>query len=125
MFVARASPSLSSLICAVLATAGLAAGSSGPIQARQPPRPEAYTLVPATNGAQLRTPDGRIVFEYLTSKPADAPLTSPSVACLHPVNTPSGERVTALAPDDHRHHRGMYLAWSANARCSTSPLPPS
>ena len=95
----------------MLAAAPLAAVSSGPIQARQPPRSEAYTLVPATNGVQLRTPDGRIVFEYLTSKPADAPLTSPSVACFHPVNTPSGERVTALAPDDHRHHRGMYLAW--------------
>jgi Family of unknown function (DUF6807) len=25
--------------------------------------------------------------------------------------TPGGERVSALAPDDHPHHRGMYLAW--------------
>jgi hypothetical protein len=60
---------------------------------------------------QLRTPDGRIVFDYLTRKPAGVNLTSPSVACFHPINTPAGERVTALAPDDHPHHRGMYIAW--------------
>jgi hypothetical protein len=70
-----------------------------------------YTLAPVTNGMQLRTPNGKIVFEYLTKKPPESPLTSPSVACFHPLNTPSGERITALAPDDHLHHRGMYLAW--------------
>ena len=70
-----------------------------------------YTLTPVAHGMQLKTPGGRVVLEYMTSKPADVPLTSPSVACFHPVNTPSGERVTALAPDDHPHHRGIYLAW--------------
>jgi len=70
-----------------------------------------YRLTATAHGSQLSTGDGRIVFEYLTSKPEDVPLTSPSVACFHPVNTPSGERLTALAPDDHPHHRGMYVAW--------------
>lgn len=70
-----------------------------------------YTLTPVTHGMQLKTPDDRVVLEYMTNKPADVPLTSPSVACFHPVNTPSGEPVTAIAPDDHPHHRGMYLAW--------------
>lgn len=70
-----------------------------------------YTLGPVPDGMELRTPDGRSVFTYLTRKPAGVPLTSPSVACFHPVLTPSGERVTALAPDDHPHHRGIYLAW--------------
>ena len=80
--------------------------------ARQAPV-AAYTLTPAAYGMQLKTPDGRLVFEYMTKKPpmAEVPLTSPSVACFHPVLTPSGERVTALAPDDHPHHRGLYLAW--------------
>jgi hypothetical protein len=68
-----------------------------------------YTLEPAPFGMQLKTPDGRVVFEYLTKKPDG--LTSPSAACFHPVNTPTGERVTSLAPDDHPHHRGMYIAW--------------
>ena len=71
----------------------------------------AYTLSPVTYGMQLKTPDGRVVFEYLTVKPDGTPLTSPSAACFHPVNTPSGERVTSLGPDDHPHHRGVYLAW--------------
>ena len=73
----------------------------------------AYTLAPVTYGMQLKTPDGRVVFDYMTKKPpmSEVALTSPSVACFHPVLTPSGERVTALAPDDHPHHRGIYLAW--------------
>jgi hypothetical protein len=70
-----------------------------------------YSLTPVANGMQLKTPDGRVVFEYLTSKPPDSGLTSPSAACFHPVNTPSGERVTNLAPDDHPHHRGIWLGW--------------
>ena len=96
----------------VLAIGAAAAISSAPA-ARQAPSDRAYTLAPVTYGMQLKTPDGRVVFEYMTKKPpmSEVPLTSPSVACFHPVMTPSGERVTALAPDDHPHHRGIYLAW--------------
>ena len=74
----------------------------------------AYTLTPTTYGMQVKTPDDRVVFEYLTKKPEDVGLTSPSAACFHPVNTPSGERVTALAPNDHPHHRGIFLGWQAS-----------
>jgi Methane oxygenase PmoA len=70
-----------------------------------------YTLSPVENGMQLKTPDGRVVFEYLTKKPANSGMTSPSAACFHPVNTPSGERITALAPNDHPHHRGIFFGW--------------
>ncbi|HXJ39321.1 MAG TPA: DUF6807 family protein, partial [Bryobacteraceae bacterium] len=31
--------------------------------------------------------------------------------CFHPLNTPSGERVTDIAPPDHRDHRGAFFAW--------------
>ena len=72
---------------------------------------KSYALTPVANGMQLKTADGRVVLEYLTSKPAGVPLTGPNTACFHPINTPTGERVTALAPDDHPHHRGMYVAW--------------
>jgi Methane oxygenase PmoA len=71
----------------------------------------AYTLTPTENGKELKTPDGRVVFEYLTKKPAGVPLTSPSAACFHPVNTPSGIRVTNIAPNDHLHHRGIFFGW--------------
>jgi hypothetical protein len=73
-----------------------------------------YTLTPTTYGMQLKTPDGRVVFEYLTKKPENIGLTSTSAACFHPVNTPSGERITALAPNDHPHHRGIFLGWQAS-----------
>jgi hypothetical protein len=71
----------------------------------------AYTLEPTANGMQLKTPDGRIVWEYLTRKPEGIGLTSPSAACFHPVNTPSGETITSIAPDDHPHHRGIFFGW--------------
>jgi hypothetical protein len=86
-----------------------------------------YTLTPVEYGMQLKTPDGRVVFEYLTKKPENIGLTSPSVACFHPVNTPSGERVTNIAPNDHPHHRGIFFGWHDSAfyappaRPNTSP----
>jgi Methane oxygenase PmoA len=70
-----------------------------------------YTLVPAQYGMQLKTPDGRVIFEYVTKKPENIGLTSPSAAYFDPVNTPSGERVTNTAPDDHPHHRGIFLGF--------------
>ena len=95
---------LSAGLLSLIAVTGFGPTTAGPSAV-------GYTLAVVSNGMQLRTPDGRVVFDYLTSKPANSGLTSPSTACFHPLNTPSGERVTALAPDDHPHHRGMYLAW--------------
>src|SRR5688500_10123707 len=98
---------------ALVVIVGTAVALSGPRAAGQAAGGNAYTLTPVPYGMQLKTPDGRVVFDYMTKKPpmTEVPLTSPSVACFHPVLTPSGERVTALAPDDHPHHRGIYLAW--------------
>lgn len=101
----------------------------GTARAQQPGA--AYSLAAAPQGHRLHTPDGRAVLDYMTSAPEGSALTSPSVACFHPINTPSGERVTAFAPDDHPHHRGMYVAWhdtefrqpiGATGRPPTAPL---
>ncbi|MBN1420068.1 MAG: PmoA family protein [Planctomycetes bacterium] len=73
----------------------------------------AFMLVPDDLGKVLKTPDGRIVFRYMTKKPEKSELTANSVCCLFPVNTPSGERAVDFAPPDHRHHRGVFLAWHA------------
>ncbi len=70
-----------------------------------------YTLTPVQYGMQLKTPDGQVVFEYMTKKPEGIGITSPSVACFHPVNTPSGERITNIAPNDHPHHRGIWFGF--------------
>jgi hypothetical protein len=71
----------------------------------------AFTLGPDVHGVVLKTPDGRVVFRYMTKKPERTNLAANSVCCFHPLNTPSGERVTDLAPGDHHHHRGVFLAW--------------
>lgn len=71
----------------------------------------AYTLSPVEYGMELKTPDGRVVWDYMTKKPENIGLTSPSTACFHPVNTPSGERITNIAPNDHPHHRGIFFGW--------------
>jgi hypothetical protein len=66
-----------------------------------------YTLTPSSEGMQLKTPDGRVVFEYKTKVPAG--VQSPSAAYFDPVNSPSGERVSNAGPDDHPWHRGIFL----------------
>ncbi len=72
-----------------------------------------YSVAPDEHGMVLRSPGGEIVLRYMTKKPADTNLTANSVCCLYPVNTPGGVRAVDLAPGDHRHHRGIFLAWHA------------
>jgi hypothetical protein len=71
-----------------------------------------WTLEPDPAGKTLKTPDGQTVFTYLTRKPDNIPLLAGnSACCFHPVNTLAGERVTDIAPPDHRDHRGIFFAW--------------
>lgn len=72
-----------------------------------------YRLDKTANGKELKTPDGRTVFQYMTRKPAGTNLSANSTCCLFPVNTPQGIRCVDFAPGDHRHHRGIFLAWHA------------
>jgi hypothetical protein len=72
-----------------------------------------YSVVKDEHGQVLKTPDGRTVLRYMTKKPAKTNLTANSVCCLYPVYTPKGVRVVDFAPGDHRHHRGVFLAWHA------------
>jgi len=74
---------------------------------------QAFTLTPDEHGMVLTAPDGQVVFSYMTRKPKETNLTANSVCCLYPMFTPSGERVVDFAPGDHRHHRGVFLAWHA------------
>ncbi len=98
------------LAVAVLCT-GMLAAWGVPARATADDAQAAFTLVPDPHGMILRTPDGRTVFRYMTKKPAVTNLAANSVCCFHPLLTPSGERVTDLAPGDHHHHRGVFLAW--------------
>ena len=94
--------------------------------ARQMIAATAYSLAPTSEGMQVKTPDGRVVFEYKTKVPAD--VKSPSAAYFDPVNTPSGERVSNAGPDDHPWHRGIFLGILASefrAPSDTSKAPPN
>ena len=70
-----------------------------------------YSLTPDKHGVILVSPAGKEIFRYMTVKPQKTNLAANSVCCFHPLNTPSGERLTDLAPGDHHHHRGVFLAW--------------
>ncbi len=85
-----------------------------------------YTLTATSEGMQLKTPLGKTVFEYKTKIPAD--LKSPSAAYFDPVDSPSGERVSNAAPDDHPWHRGIFLGIlnsEFRTPVDTSKLPPN
>jgi hypothetical protein len=70
-----------------------------------------YSLVSVPSGMELHAPDGKVVLEYVTVRPDNIGLTAPSAAYFDPVNTPSGERVTNVAPNDHPHHRGIFFGF--------------
>jgi hypothetical protein len=55
--------------------------------------------------------NGRTMVTYQLKAPVGAGLPVESGGFFHPVTTPSGVVVTDLAPADHRHHRGVFLAW--------------
>lgn len=70
-----------------------------------------YSLVSVPSGMELHAPNGQVVLEYVTVRPENIGLTAPSAAYFDPVNTPSGERVTNTAPNDHPHHRGIFFGF--------------
>ncbi|MGD8501629.1 MAG: PmoA family protein, partial [Phycisphaerales bacterium] len=85
-------------------------GCAGPFKAAGEGK-DCYSPAPDKHGVVLKAPDGKTVFRYMTRKPKKTNLAANSVCCFHPLNTPSGERLTDLAPGDHHHHRGVFLAW--------------
>ncbi|HUF61246.1 MAG TPA: DUF6807 family protein [Verrucomicrobiales bacterium] len=63
------------------------------------------------NRIVARTAQGPVVAEYRLQAPPDAGLTVESGGFFHPLSTPGGAVATDLAPPDHPHHRGVFLAW--------------
>ena len=89
----------------------LAAFVSGSVTAQQATSSGAYTLVPVTYGMQLKTPDGRVVFEYLTKKPEDVGSDLAQRRVLSPGQHAVRRACQLLAPTITRTIAGMYLAW--------------
>jgi hypothetical protein len=88
--------------------AAAVAGLSTRTSARQAGR--AFTFDPNALGRTLKTPDGKVVFDYVTRKAPDTDMTANSVCCFHPLMTPAGERVTVFG-QGHGHYRGVFFAW--------------
>ncbi len=75
-----------------------------------PPPPQTWTTdkIP---GAIVVKAGGAEVLRYQLEKPADSKLAVEGACYFHPLTTPSGISVTDVAPSDHPHHRGIFLAW--------------
>jgi hypothetical protein len=88
-----------------LALTGLMAGAAADRE------PAEATTAKRADDAVVVSSDGREVVRYQLAKPAGSKLPVDSACYLHPQRTPSGLVVTDVAPADHPHHRGVFLAW--------------
>lgn len=59
----------------------------------------------------IQNPAGQSIVEYQLRRPPESKLSVESACYFHPVTTPKGIVVTEVAPSDHLHHRGIFLAW--------------
>jgi hypothetical protein len=59
----------------------------------------------------LADADGKTVLRYQLQGGTHKKLSVQSACFFHPFTTPSGVVVTEVAPDDHPHHRGIFLAF--------------
>ena len=98
-------------VSAILAAGAFLALASGPLALAQGTAGKVYSLVSVADGMELHAPDGMVVLKYVTLRPENIGLTAPSAAYFDPVNTPSGVRITNVAPNDHPHHRGIFFGF--------------
>ena len=59
----------------------------------------------------VKSAGGAEMLRYFATKPEGTAFSANSTCCFHPFTTPAGHAVTAFAPDDHKHHRGLFLGW--------------
>ena len=55
--------------------------------------------------------NGKPVLTYHLEPPSNSGLPVQAGGYFHPLRTPNGIAVTDFAPSDHKHHRGLFLAW--------------
>src|SRR5688572_11367184 len=73
--------------------------------------PGAQVDTERVDGAMVVKWGGKEVLRYQVDRPADSKLPVESACYFHPLRTPGGTFVTDVAPADHPHHRGIFLAW--------------
>jgi hypothetical protein len=72
---------------------------------------EKFDVQRAKTHVNIRTPEGMEILQYQLQQPSGTKLSVESACYFHPVRTPKGLVVTEVAPSDHLHHRGIFLAW--------------
>lgn len=69
------------------------------------------TVAREADAVIIRKESKEAVLRYQLTPPANSKLSVPSGCYFHPLTTPAGVSLTDVAPDDHRHHRGIFLAF--------------
>lgn len=85
----------------------LGAGRVGAAERARPPE-LAFSRTPEALQLNLGP---RPVLRYQVLRPSLGGPAVESGCYLHPVHTPAGVAVTEVAPEDHRHHRGIFCGW--------------
>src|SRR5690349_2411270 len=75
------------------------------------PQPRPCSIERTEGAVVARTSAGRLLLVYNLRPPTGTGLPVESGGFFHPLTTPRGITVTDLAPVDHPHHRGVFLAW--------------
>lgn len=70
-----------------------------------------FTVERKPDAVVVMSPKGREALRYQIERPAESKLAVESGCYFHPLATPSGVVLTDVAPSDHLHHRGVFLAW--------------
>jgi hypothetical protein len=78
----------------------------------QPPKGrQAFQIEKTADALTFKNDNGETVLRYQLKGGADKKLSVESGCYFHPFATPAGITVTEVAPDDHPHHRGIFLAF--------------
>jgi hypothetical protein len=73
--------------------------------------PAMFRIQRSAQALTIKAPNGTEALRYQLTLPEKTALSVESACFFHPLRTPNGVAVTDLAPDDHRHHRGVFLGW--------------
>jgi hypothetical protein len=71
----------------------------------------AVSIEQTADAVTLETKSGQTVLRYQLKGGADKNLSVSSACYFHPFTTPAGVTITEVAPTDHPHHRGIFLAF--------------
>jgi len=95
-----------------LARAIVAGASIGARSARAAEKEKAPKMILTRTADKVTIRYGtRDLCGYQLTQPFGSGISVASACYFHPLSTPGGTVVTAVGPEDHRHHRGIFFGW--------------